>query len=177
MATLVLTSDTETAAVSDVEAEAKCAEWLAAHPTGLTTTLTEGTFKAMQYSPNLFECSGPGLRMSLGFENLKPSSTLAEAQQALQHFALDRLTLPEFEPLPHWDISPRTPISSFKEGVTLTHFGEGRIALEVRSTFFAIGGQRTDIEVPACARSPPGSYFQLRQDFPFHLTIEMPFEF
>jgi hypothetical protein len=90
--------------------------------------------------------------------------------------ALDRLPTPGLD-LPGWEVRPQTPTSSFKEGVEILAYGDGRIKLQVKTSFFALYGRDPSILVPADAPSPPGSYFQIRRPFPLDLTIDAPVAF
>ena len=57
------------------------------------------------------------------------------------------------------------------------HYGDGKIKLRMRTKFFALYGRDPSVLVPADAPSPPGSYFQIRKEFPLDLTLEAPFVF
>ncbi len=102
-----------------------------------------------------------------------PTKTL---QKNFWYVALDRLPTPGLN-LPGWDIRPRTPTSSIREGVEVLAYGDGKIKLRVQTKFFALYGRDPSVLVPADAPSPPGSYFQIRRSFPLDLTIEAPFSF
>ena len=72
------------------------------------------------------------------------------------------------------DIKPRTPVSSFTDGVEFLSYKNGVIKLRIKTHFFAIYGRDPSVRVPADARAPAGSYFQIRRRFPLDLTLEAP---
>lgn len=62
----------------------------------------------------------------------------------------------------NWEVLPRTPVSSFKEGVTFEEFDGRNLKMHVRTKCFAIGGNQTNLPHIGCGKSPAGSYFQVR---------------
>ncbi len=115
-----------------------------------------------------------GWYLSLGFSDvIGPDTPLATVRQRFKYVALDRLPTPGLD-VPGWQIRPRTPVSSFKEGVEILGYAGGRIQLRVKTKFFALSGRNPNVLVPADAPMPKGTYFQIRKPFPLDLTIEAP---
>ena len=119
----------------------------------------------------------PGWYLTLGFDGkLTPEMTAPDVQRKLKYVALDKIPIAEIE-APGWEIRPRTPVSSFQEGVKITGFQEGRMQVRVNTRFFAIYGRDPSVLVPADAPTPPHAYFQLRRNFPLDLTLSAPVKF
>ena len=113
-------------------------------------------------------------RVSLGFSDVIEADTpLDVVRKRLKYVALDRLPTPGLD-VPGWEIRPRTPVSSFRDGVEIVDFRDGRIRVRVKSGFFALYGRDPSVLVPADAPSPKSAYFMIRQKFPLDLTIEAP---
>ena len=123
---------------------------------------------AMQY-----DLTDAGYRVTLGFSaGFSDQPSLKEVREKFKYVALDRLPTPGLEVPDGWDVSPRTPVSSFKQGVEILDYRDGRIVLRIKTSFFAISGRDTTVLVPADAPSPEGSYFQIRKPFALDLTID-----
>eukprot|EP00798_Chlamydomonas_sp_ICE-L_P012691 gene12691-15923_t len=107
---------------------------------------------------------------------LSKSMSLEAAQAALSHIAMDSTPMPGFGPHEHWDVYPQVPVSSFKEGVTVTAWDGERMGLHVESHFFALYGRRTDVHPPGCGSMPEGTYVHIRQKFDFVMDVDAPVE-
>lgn len=115
-------------------------------------------------------------RITVGFKaSVTSDTTLEELRKNFKYIALDKLPTPGLSE-EGWEITPRTPVSSFQEGVEILDFRDGNITLRVKTRFFALGGRNTQVRVPADAPMPAGSYFQFRKDFDLDLTIVAPVE-
>lgn len=167
------------------EAEAATAKWLdGLKKTGLV--LNEQPTKngfAVSYGPSAFgnvtkfNYEQPGWNVSVTFRgDMKADTPLKELKEHFWHVVLDRVPTPGLN-IAGWDIKPQTPTSSFEQGVEVLAYGEGKIKLRIHTNFFAVYGRDPSVLVPADAPSPPGSYFQLRREFPLDLTFEAPVEF
>jgi len=124
-----------------------------------------------------FSYQQSGWWVSFAFRGEHSAATpLATLRQSFWYVALDRLPTPGLS-LPGWNVRPQTPTSSIRKGVEVLAYGDGKIKLRVRTKFFALYGRDPSVLVPADAPSPPGSYFQIRKEFPLDLTLEAPFTF
>ena len=167
-----------------VEAENAAAKWvenLGDEGLVLTKEVGEGELKA-GYAPSgigritKFGFQQDGWWISIAFRGeLKEDTPLATVQKQLWHVVLDRVPTPGLE-LPGWDVRPRTPRSSFSDGVEILAYGDGKIKFRVKTSFFALYGRDPSVLVPADAGAPPTSYFMIRKSFPLDLTFEGPFE-
>lgn len=123
-----------------------------------------------------FHYSGIAGQVSIGFTApISPTTPLETVRKSLNFIALDRLVLPGLH-VPGWQVTPRTPMSSFREGVTIEDFREGKIKIRVQTRFFAIGGRKMTAAcepVPDEAL-PPTCFFEVRRDLPGTVTIELP---
>jgi hypothetical protein len=116
-------------------------------------------------------------RVSLLFKGeLTPETPLETLKNNFLHVTLDSLPTPGLT-LPGWEVRPQTPTSSFKQGVEILAFQDGKIKLRVQTTFFALYGRDPSVNVPADASAKPDSYFQIRKDFALDLELEAPFAF
>lgn len=97
--------------------------------------------------------------------------TLDILRTRFSFFVIDSLPLPGFQDLEGWEVIPRTPVSSFSEGVEFVSFADGKVSLRVKTSFFAIYGIDTRVLVPADAPSPKGSFFSVRRPFSLDLTL------
>jgi hypothetical protein len=112
--------------------------------------------------------------LSIGFdEEIALDSSLEMLRKRFKYIALDRLPPPDLE-VPGWEVRPLTPTSSFKEGVEIVGFADGRIRMRVKTNCFALYGRRADVEVPADAPLRDGTYFEIRQPFPLDLKVDLP---
>ncbi|NQU24354.1 MAG: hypothetical protein HQ567_23980 [Candidatus Nealsonbacteria bacterium] len=169
---------------SGAEAEKAAAKWLESLPKkGLVLVekvekAADGGFagrKVIGRKSTMFVYRKPGWYMSLGFSDaIEADTPLATVRQRFKYVALDRLPTPGLD-VPGWEIRPRTPVSSFQEGVEIVGCGNGRIQLRVKTKFFALSGRNPNVLVPADAPMPPGTFFQIRKPFPLDLTIDAPF--
>jgi hypothetical protein len=111
--------------------------------------------------------------ITIGFsEAIGPDTTLETLRNKLSFVAVGPLPTPGLSIL-GWRIYPLTPVSSFKEGVEITGFSGGRLAMRIRTSFFALVGYRKDTVVPADAGYPEGTYFQIKKSFPLDLTLDL----
>jgi hypothetical protein len=167
------------------EAEAAAAKWLdglGKRGLVLREDVKKGGF-VVTHAPSAlgrvtkFSFQQPGWWVSFAFHGeLSAETPLKTLRKKFWYVALHRLPTPGLD-LPGWEVRPQTPTSSFKKGVEILAYGDGRIKLRVRTKFFALYGRDPSVLVPADAPMPPGSYFQIRRDFPLDLTIEAPFSF
>lgn len=124
-----------------------------------------------------FNFQHDGYWVSLAFKGEHSADTSKEVlQKSFWYVALDRLPTPGLD-LPGWEVRPRTPTSSIREGVEVLAHGDNKIKVRVRTGFFALYGRDPSILVPADAPAPPGSYFMIRRRFPLDLTLEAPVKF
>jgi hypothetical protein len=124
-----------------------------------------------------FSFQQPGWSVSFAFHGeLSAKTPLKTLEEKFWYVALDRLPTPGLD-LPGWEVRPQTPTSSVKKGVEILGYRDGKIKLRVRTKFFALYGRDPSVVVPADAPAPPGTYFQIRKEFPLDLTLEAPFAF
>jgi hypothetical protein len=122
-----------------------------------------------------FVLNKDGWYISLGFDGTVDRDTsLKQIRKSFKYIALDKLPTPGLE-VPGWEIRPQTPVSSFKKGVEIVGFEDGKIKLRVKTKFFALYGRDPNVLVPADAPSPKSSYFQIRKPFSLDMTLEAPF--
>ncbi len=127
---------------------------------------------AKAVNDHLFAFQEGDLYIGIGFSKPpKPESTLAELRSTLMHIALDRVPVPGVKAA-NWDTRLMTPVSSFKEGVTLESWNDGVLRVRVQSSFFAAAGNRTDLILPMDTAMPEGTYFQIRRPIKADLLIE-----
>ena len=126
---------------------------------------------ARAINDRLFLLQGGDHSIGIGFRKPpRPDSSLTELRSTFQHLALDRIPVPGLKE-PGWETRLRTPRSSFSEGVRLESWRHGVLTIRVQTTFFAVDGRRTDIEVPADAPMPPGTFFHVRTAIDADLLI------
>ena len=178
----------ETGARPDAAAARAVAErWLGElGPRGLELreTVIEGGFEATHASSPVgpitrlrLRLRQPGWDLSLAFRGDHSASTpLRTLRNTFWYMALDRLPTPGLE-LPGWDVRPRTPTSTIRQGVEILSYSNGRIRLRVCTEFFALIGRDPSVRVPADAAAPAGSFFQVRRPLPLDLTLEAPVAF
>ncbi|HEX5000731.1 MAG TPA: hypothetical protein VFY29_21080 [Terriglobia bacterium] len=128
--------------------------------------------RGKRVNDRLFEFQDGDVRIGIGF-NIAPekNSTLEELRSAFNHIALDRIPVPGVKTR-NWETRLQTSTSSFKNGVTLESWKDGVLKARVQVQFFAAYGRRTDVAVPADARMPEETYFQIRKPIKADLTIE-----
>ena len=167
------------------EAKAAAAKWLdSLDKKGLVLneTVKERGF-VVTHAPSAlgrvtkFSFQQSGWRVSFAFHGeLSAKTPLKTLEKKFWYVALDRLPTPGLD-LPGWEVRPQTPTSSLEKGVQILAYRDGKIKLLVRTKFFALYGRDPAVVVPADAPAPPGSYFQIRREFPLDLTLEAPFAF
>ena len=138
-------------------------------------TVTHGPSAVGRITKFSFQQSGWWVSFAFRGEH-SADTPLATLRQGFWYVALDRLPTPGLD-LPGWNVRPQTSTSSIRKGVEVLAYGDGQIKLRVRTKFFALYGRDPSVLVPADAPSPPGSYFQIRKQFPLDLTLEAPFAF
>jgi hypothetical protein len=162
------------------EARAIASRWLEGlGPRGLVLneTMQQGGFELSHGEGpggpiTRFQLRQPGWSLLLAFDGEHSTATpLRTLRSTFRYAALDRLPTPGLE-IPGWEVWPRTPRSSFGEGVEILAYGNGRIRLRVRTSFFALYGRDPSVLVPADSRAPAGSFFQIRRSIPLDLTID-----
>jgi hypothetical protein len=167
------------------EAQAAAAKWLdglGAKGLILNQAVTERGFVVTHGDSAVgrvtkFDFQQAGILVSLAFRGeLSAETPLKTLNENFWYVALERLPTPGLA-LPGWEVRPQTPTSSVEKGVEVLQYGDGKIKLRVRTKFFALYGRDPSILVPADAPSPPGSYFQIRKEFPLDLTLEAPLVF
>jgi len=149
------------AAAAGDDAKAAAAKWLnSLDEQGLVLVekTADGGFAGRRIAGSksiMFVLHKPGWYVTLGFSEMIAEDTpLKTVRKRLKFVALDKLPTPGLD-VPGWDIKPRTPVSSFRDGVEITGYGEGRIQLRIRTGFFALYGRNPNVLVPADAPSPP----------------------
>ncbi len=167
-------------AVGSDDITQRATEWLAARrETGLILVekSMDSAFTGSRIAGSesvMFNYAADGYRITLGFgTEITPDSTIAQLREQIEYVALDALPTPGLRE-EGWEISPRTPISSFSEGVELLDYRDGRITLRIKTGFFALSGSDSRVIVPADAGMPEDAYFQIREEFPLDLTIDAP---
>ena len=163
-----------------VEAETAAKKWLdSLGDKGLVLTekAEEPGFvgrKVAGRSSTMFTYRKPGWWITLGFSDVIDADTpLDVVRKRLKYVALDRLPTPGLD-VPGWEIWPRTPTSSFRKGVEIVDFRDGRIQVRIRSGFFALYGRDPSVLVPADAPTPKTAYFMIRRKLSLDLKIEAP---
>lgn len=106
---------------------------------------------------------------------ITPTTTFEEMGTTVQFVALDKLSPPGLS-VPGWKFRLPTPMSSFNEGVAITGFKDGRINLRIQTKAFALVGTKQGAECvpPADGAMPPDCIFEIRQDIPLDLTLDLP---
>ena len=108
------------------------------------------------------------------YKDILPSSTVQDLQSSLGYVALQKVPMPGFNYPSGWDIYPQTPYSSFKDGVTIVSFQNGRLHFKVNTRFFAVYGKLRHVKVPSDASTPNYAYFQVRRDINGFIDVNMP---
>jgi hypothetical protein len=111
---------------------------------------------------------------------VSPTTTVEELKNTLQFVTLDNIPLPDFDYPPGWKITPRTPVSSFKKGVEIVSYENGRLHYKVDTMFFRISGHlRGPWYIPGgCGPpAPPGSYFGVDEGIRGIIDVDMPLKF
>ncbi|MCO4747663.1 MAG: hypothetical protein KC912_22900 [Proteobacteria bacterium] len=108
-------------------------------------------------------------------EPLSPAMSLDDVRTRFQSIALDRLPTPGLK-RDGWRFSPRTPVSSFSEGVEVTAYTGERIQLTVDTRFYAVSGDRggDDCSPPADGSMPEHCYAQVRQKLRGRIAVNLP---
>ena len=116
--------------------------------------------------------------IGIGFNNkFRSSSSAEDLQSNLDYVSLDKLPMPGFQHPRGWEIYPHTPISSFKDGVEILSYENGRLHFTVDTRFSGIYGHIRDLVVPADAPSPNGTYFLVSKDIHGFIDVYMPLLF
>lgn len=175
---LFMSAYAEAPATPTVDEVKKAAQaWIDALPaTGYAATLraADGVspLPAQGVNDHLFAFTEGPVYIGIGFGIApKPDTTLKELQDNLKHVALDKIPVPGVK-ASNWETRLMSPISSFKDGVTLEKYENGVLTFRVKTQFFAAYGRRTDLVLPADAGMPPDAYFQIRTPIKADLLIE-----
>ncbi len=122
----------------------------------------------------MYVLSQEGWYVNLGFAGKVEKTTPLETLKAkFKYVALNRVPTPGLA-VPGWDIRPRTPVSSFKDGVEFVSYKDGLLTVKVNTKFFALYGRDPKVLFPQDRAAPKGSYFQIRKNFPLDLTLTAP---
>lgn len=120
----------------------------------------------------LFNWKDGDISIGIGFSQPPTAqSTLQSLRTSFKHLALDHIPVPGVASK-RWETRLRTPMSSFKDGVSLESWENGVLLLRVQTTFFAAYGRDLSVKTPADAGMPEGSYFQIRKPVKADLVIE-----
>lgn len=140
-----------------------------ANPPANPPAKTNGQSKIASY-----QISQDGYWMTLGFSKpIEAATGLGQLRATFQFLAINRVPMGVEFP-EGWSVSPRTPTSSFKEGVEFLDLRQGRLTIRVRTNFYAIYGQDKSLKIPMDVRAPEGSYFSIERDLPLDMTISAP---
>lgn len=123
-----------------------------------------------------FGYDGDGVQIAIGFTHVVfPSTPLDELRSSLAYLALDRVPPGDLR-VPGWRIIPRTPVSSFREGVEIASRAYGNIQIRAKGHFFELYGEKEgqDCKPPADAPMRPECFFALEKNIPFDITIDVP---
>ena len=151
--------------------------WIDSLPaTGYAATIraADGTspLPSRAVNDHLFAFTEGPVYIGIGFGTApRRDSTLEELRDSLKHVALDQIPVPGIT-APNWETRLMTPVSSFKEGVSLEKFESGVLTFRVKTRFFAACGRRTDLVLPADVGMPEGTYFQIRTPIQADLLLE-----
>ena len=113
-------------------------------------------------------------------KQVHPTTSVDELQKSLKFVTLDEMPLPGFDCPPDWEISPRTPVSSFKEGVEIVSYENGRLHYTIDTKFFCVSGHlKGPWFTPGGCNPPPppGSYFSVNEDIRGIIDVDMPLKF
>jgi len=130
-------------------------------------------FEQMNSAPGIFSTTSDApyniyIQILFKNQNLNKNTTLEELRSSFDRVALDHIPLPGLYGIPtHWKISPRTPISSFSDGVTFEYYDPSTriLQLSIRTNFFAVSGEIPQRFPIMDAPAPRGTSFQVRQNF------------
>ena len=116
--------------------------------------------------------------ISIAFtKKVLPSTSVEDLRNNLRFVTLDHVPMPGFHYPANWDITPVTPVSSFKDGVTIVSFKNGRIHYKVKTRFFSVYGRKSNLPEIPDSSSPKGSYFSVRKDIDGMIDVNMPLVF
>lgn len=109
---------------------------------------------------------------------ISPSSTVEELRDALNFVTLDDIPLQGFEYPTGWSIRPQTPVSSFKEGVEIVSYENGRLHYKIDTRFFCIYGNCDETIIGSCNPPPaPNTFFCIERDIRGVIDVDMPLIF
>ena len=109
-----------------------------------------------------------------------PTTTIEALRNSLDFVTLDKIPLPGFDCPPNWEIFPQTPVSSFKDGVKIVSYENGRLHYMIDTKFFSISGHLigTWFTPGGCnPPPPPGSCFSIEEDIRGIIDVDMPIKF
>lgn len=131
-------------------------------------------------SDTMYTLNCDGWYVTLGLQGkLQADNTAASLQERLKFIALDKVPTPGLEVI-GWEIKPMTPVSSFQNGVEIRSYENGIATITVKTSCFCLYGAVKQVLLgpqPAGARSPEGTYSQLRQAIPLEIVFEAPLSF
>ena len=184
---LVFCLSMSTAWETSEDAQAKATEWLrkldgniileyksAEKIAGFTGAAINGS------SDTMYTLNCDGWYVTLGLQGkLQADDTAASLQERLNFIALDKVPTPGLD-VKGWEIKPMTGVSSFLDGVEIRSYENGIATISVKTSCFCLNGAVNKALLgpqPAGARSPDGTYFQLRQEIPLEIVFEAPLSF
>eukprot|EP01124_Arcella_intermedia_P034811 TRINITY_DN8696_c0_g1_i1.p1 TRINITY_DN8696_c0_g1~~TRINITY_DN8696_c0_g1_i1.p1 ORF type:complete len:173 (-),score=38.04 TRINITY_DN8696_c0_g1_i1:24-542(-) len=119
--------------------------------------------------------STPDTNITISFsKDISPNDTLATLKASLDYVAINTIPMHGFETPQHWKLSPRTPQSSFSEGVEVIEYGGGRMTVRIKTRFYAVYGNIPALQ-RGCGPSPKGTYVCVNQDMNATILLELPF--
>jgi hypothetical protein len=117
-----------------------------------------------------------GYQVDLGVTCPGPQGTdLAGLRSGLKYVALD--DLPHGVEVPGWKFDVLTPVSSFKEGVELVSWDNGRLTVKIDTRLFALDGAKEGDSCRPLADGPTPPSCLVRAELnnlPLHLTLTAP---
>ena len=133
------------------------------------------------FAYDVFSEQGKKIFFLISFnKQVLPTTTVQELQDSLKFVTLDDLPLPDFDYPPNWEISPLTPVSSFKEGVEIVSYENGRLHYMIDTTFFCICGNLHGPGYnPGCCNPPalPDTYFEVEKSIRGIFDVDLPLIF
>ena len=151
-----------------------------------TSGLVEQDFPARAengptFAYNAISAQGRNIYFLISFgKKVCPTTIVQELRNSLDFVTLDDIPLPDFDYPPNWEISPRTPVSSFKAGVEIVSYQNGRLHYKIDTTFFCISGNLSGPWfTPGCCNppAPPGSYFRVEKNIHGIIEVDLPLIF
>jgi hypothetical protein len=171
------------AEASQDEAKQAVQRWAQDHAAGWTLTVDDGhAFARAPFNepcPNnilTIRYAAPGTQIDLGFTCPGPQGTdLAGLRTGLKYVALT--DLPHGVELPGWRFDVLTPVSSFKDGVEIVSWDNGRLQVKIDTRLFALDGLKDgeSCRPPADGVTPASCLVRAElNNLPLHLTLSAP---